>query len=257
MLQRIADSIILCPSQGEIRVEHKTQRTLAHDDGEIDVWVQRRHCSDARGPELFVLKFGGAGSRAERATMHPLDFWDGMSAEIWAPNWRGFGGSAGRASVQSLVSVGLQCYEEIRRAADGRPVLLTGNSLGTAVALAVAAAHRDMAGLLLRNPPPLRQLIIGKHGWYSLGIGAWLISKCVPASLDSIAKARGSDVPAMFVTSGQDRVVPPNFQAMVYNAYAGPKRQLVLPQAGHEDVPKEREVARYREHLSWLRSAVG
>jgi len=130
MLQRIADSIILCPSRNEIRVEHKTQRTIGRPGGEIDLWVQRRNCAAGQRPDLFLLKFGGAGSRAERATITPLDFWDGVSAEIWAPNWPGFGATVGRPSVQRLSDVGMQCYEEIRCAADGRPVVITGNRGG-------------------------------------------------------------------------------------------------------------------------------
>lgn len=132
-----------------------------------------------------------------------------------------------------------------------------GNSLGTAVALAVAARYRDMAALILRNPPPLRQLIVGRHAWYSFWVGAWLIASRVPRSLDSIGNARGSDVPALFVTSGQDRVVPPPYQELVYEAYAGPKRQLTLPQADHHDFPSEDDIPHYRRHLDWLAQRAG
>ena len=253
MLQRIADSIILCPSRETIRVEHKSARVLSCVTGDVDIWVQRRSNSAAHSPELFVLKFGGAGSRAERATMFPLDFWDDLAAEIWAPNWPGFGKSVGRASVRHLAEVGAECYQEIRRAAGGRPIVVTGNSLGTTVAMSVAAQFRDMAGLILRNPPPLRQLILGKHGWYSLFAGAWLIAQCVPASLNSVANARGSDVPALFITSGRDRVVPPEYQQVVYDAYAGPKQNLVLPNADHADFPDEADLSAFHQHMQWLR----
>ena len=254
MLQRIADSIILCSTRDEIRVEHKTRRTLETARGGVDLWVQP---IGDRKPDLYVLKFGGAGSRAERATMFPLDFWDDLAAEVWAPNWPGFGKSDGRASVKGMLEVGLQCYEEVRREANGQPILVTGNSLGTAIALAVAARHRDMAGLLLRNPPPLRQLIVGKHSWYSLWIGAWLIAQCVPRELDSISNARGSDVPALFVTSAKDRVVPIAYQDTVFNAYAGPKRQVLLPNADHADFPAEEDLPNLRSQLQWLRQRAG
>ena len=262
MLQLLADRIILCPSRNEIRVEHKRRQSLKHDLGEVEVWTQRRSRNGSGGhhvggPHLSILKFGGGGSPAERATIFPLDFWDDASAEIWAPNWPGFGTSAGRASVRYLAEVGAYCYEEVQRAAAGRPVVVTGNSLGTAIALFVAAKFRDMNAIVLRNPPPLRQLITGKHGWYSAWVGAWLISRCVPPSLDSIQNARGSDVPALFVTSGKDRVVPPVFQDRVFDAYAGPKRRMLLPQADHADFPHENDIPGLREHLQWLRQRGG
>ena len=257
MLQRIADSIILCPTRDVIRVEHKKCETLRRKSGSIDVWVQRRGDVLSRAADVFVLKFGGAGSRAERATVFPLDFWRDMTAEIWAPNWPGFGASEGQASVRRLAEIGGHCYEAIRERADGRPIIVTGNSLGTAVALAVAAQHRDMAGLILRNPPPLRQLIVGRHGWYSFWMGAWLISRCVPSSLDSIANARGSDVPALFITSGKDRVVPPTFQHLVFDAYAGPKQRLLLPSADHADFPDEADLPAFTAQMKWLRARAG
>ncbi len=253
MLQRLADSMILCPSKEDILIEHKTRRTLTSAGGEIDLWVQRCGVSQASEPEVFVLKFGGAGSRAERATMHPLDFWTDFHAEIWAPNWPGFGGSSGRASVQPLADVGVHCYEQLRRVAGERPIVVTGNSLGTTVALHVGAKFRDMAGLILRNPPPLRKLIVGRHGWYSAWVGAWVISRCVPHALNSTLNARGCDVPAVFVTSGKDRIVPPSYQSVVFDAYAGPKRQLVLHEADHLDFPTDAESVVYRQELQWLR----
>jgi fermentation-respiration switch protein FrsA (DUF1100 family) len=76
----------------------------------------------------------------------------------------------------------------------------------------------------------------------------------VPRELDSIANARGSDVPAVLVTCGLDRIVPPDYQQRVYDAYAGPKRQLILPQADHADLPSQHEQQEYGRLLAWLRS---
>ncbi len=153
-----------------------------------------------------------------------------------------------------LAAAGVAVYEELRRLANGRPILITGNSLGTVVTLHVAARFRDMAGLLLRNPPPLRQLIVGRHGWYSAWVGAWLVARRVPCELDSIQNAHGSDVPALFVTCGADRLVPPKYQTAIFDAYAGPKRRMILPGADHADLPDDAE---YREWLEWLRGRAG
>src|SRR5690606_20178469 len=117
----------------------------------------------------------------------------------------------------------------------------------------VAAQHRDAAGLLLRNPPALRQIIVSKHGWWNGWIGAWLVAQQVPRTLDAIANSRGSDVPALFVSSGRDRIVPVPFQELVYEAYAGPKNQVLLADADHADPPGEGDIEPYRQGLAWLR----
>jgi fermentation-respiration switch protein FrsA (DUF1100 family) len=189
--------------------------------------------------------------------MHPLDFWDDLRGEVGGVNWPGFGASAGRATIASLAPAGDAIYQELLRVAAGRPILITGNSLGCTVALHVAAKHRNAAGLLLRNPPPLRQIIVGKHGWWNAWAGAWLIAQQVPRTLDALANARGSDVPALFAMSGRDRIVPLAYQETVYEAYAGPKRVIVFAEADHADPPGEGDVQPYRASLEWLRRCGG
>lgn len=256
MLRLIADTIILCPSRDEIPASHKLRRSLAHGREQVDLWVEHVACRSSDEAELFVLKFGGAGSRAERASAHPLDFWSDIPAEVWGVNWPGFGASSGRASLAMFPAMGHAVCEELRRVAGGRPIVVTGNSLGTAIALHVVAAHGDVSGLILRNPPPLRQLIVSKHGWWNAWVGAWLISTQVPRELDSLVNARRSSLPAVFVTSGKDRVVPPQFQDTIFEAYAGPKRRIVLPDSDHADPPGEGDQAEYDQHLHWLRQHV-
>ncbi len=257
MLRRIADAFILEPSREAIPVKHKSRRVLDFAGGTLDLWIERTSSASDDEVELFVLKFGGAGSRAERATTHPLDFWDDLRAEVWGVNWPGYGASSGRATLQTLAPAGDAAYQALQRVAAGRPILLTGNSLGCTVALQVAATYRDAAGLLLRNAPPLRQIVVGKHGWWNGWAGAWLIAQQVPRSLDAIAGARGSDVPALFVMSGRDRIVPLTYQELIYAAYAGPKQLIVFPEADHADPPGADDVASYRASLAWLRRCVG
>ncbi len=97
MFQRLADSTILSPSQEEIPASHKLRRSLAHAGGEIELWIESVDCDETDQAKMFVLKFGGQSSRAERATVHPLDFWTELPAEVWAMNYPGFGGSSGPA----------------------------------------------------------------------------------------------------------------------------------------------------------------
>ena len=105
---------------------------------------------------------------------------------------------------------------------------------------------------MLRNPPPLRQLIRGCHGWWNLYVGAALIAWQVPRSLDCLANARRCKAPALVVTSGKDRVVPPRLQQRVIDAYAGEKRVMCLPDADHATRMTDEEAAECETHLKWL-----
>jgi pimeloyl-ACP methyl ester carboxylesterase len=132
---------------------------------------------------------------------------------------------------------------------------VTGNSLGTAYALYVAAKHR-VDGLILRNPPPLRQMIVGRYGWWNGFLGAMLIAAQTPRELDSIANAALCRTPAVMLSSLRDRHVPVRYQRMIYNAYAGEKQILELPEADHADPLSEDELRRYRDLLDWLRGRI-
>lgn len=253
MLRRIANSVLLEPTRNAIPAKHKTQVALPHVGGAIDLWIERANAATTDDVELFVLKYGGTASRAERGTTHPLDFWTDVRAEVWCMNWPGFGAGEGKATITAIAPAGDAVYQELRRVAAGRPILVTGNSLGSTVALYVAAKYRNASGLLLRNPPALRQIIVGKHGWWNGWIGAWLVAQQVPRTLDAIANSRGSDVPALFVVSGRDRIVPVPYQEKVYEAYAGPKNYVLFAEADHADPPGEGDIQPYRRALDWLR----
>jgi hypothetical protein len=251
MLTRLADRLVLCPSRDPLTVDDKTPRRLPHRAGELEVFTMRAQSSIE--PQAFILKFGGAGSRAERAGLHPAEAWPDLHAEVWAVNYPGYGNSSGRASLESLAHASLATYEHLAEIAAGRPILLTGNSIGTACALYVAAV-RPVAGLLLRNPPPLRQLILGRFGWWNLWLGAGLIARQIPAELCSLVNAARVTVPAVFVMSGCDRVVPPRYQHRVIEAYAGAKRILVDPAADHGTPLAPELEADYRVALEWLKT---
>jgi pimeloyl-ACP methyl ester carboxylesterase len=252
LLSRLADRLVLCPTRHPIPVAGKSRRLIEVDDDRVEIWTHRNGDHSTEDAELFVLKFPGAGGRGERGTDHPVDFWPDLKSELWTVNPPGYGCSSGRARLAKLPRVADAAYGSLSQVADGRPILVSGNSLGTATAL-YTAAHHDATALVLRNVIPLRQLIAGHHGKRSLWLGAWLLSRAVPQPLDSIANATRATAPCVFVVSGRDRTVPPHYQQRVIDAYAGPRRVMLLATADHADFLTDEEKLRYAEQLAWLR----
>ena len=259
MFSRLADKMVLKPKRFPIPVWGKQRRLISFEEGQLEVWTERMRCNlpnnsvdSSEAVELYVLKLVGVGGRAECVTEQPLDVWDDLCGEVWAINPPGFGCSTGRATLQTWASSALTVFERLEREADGLPILISANSLGTASALYIAS-QRNVTGLILRNPPPLRRLIVGKHGWWNFRIGAGLIAAQVPDQLDSIASAKLCQMPAIFITSEQDQIVPIRFQKLVYEAYAGPHQRLSLLKAGHGTSMTAAEVSEYGKLLEWLR----
>ena len=251
MFSRLADLFLLQPTRHAIDPQEKSRRRIDFAGGHLEVWAHVRTDTE-RQPDIFILKLPGMGGRAERSSEHPAEVWQDAHTEVWALNPPGYGGSSGRASVQHLASAALAAFDEMQRIAHGRPVLVTGNSLGAAVALHVAVERR-VAGLILRNPPPLREVILERFGWWNLWLGASLIARQVPNDLDGISNAAKAQAPAVFVHSARDRVVPPHLQQRIIESYAGQKRVLLLADAGHADPIEEHRRDEYFELLHWLR----
>ena len=105
--------------------------------------------------------------------------------------------------------------------------------------------------MVLMNPPPLRQLILGQHGWWNLWLLAGVAAWRVPPDLDSIANAARSPGPAVFVLRG-DEVIPPKYQHRVAAAYAGPKRIINMPGARHADPLSKEASAELAAATDWL-----
>ena len=193
----------------------------------------------------------GNGSRAEWTASTSAKRWGPRPVEVWALNWPGYGRSTGPASMSAIAPAALFAYDAVSRIAGGRPVVICAHSLGTAGALHVAA-HRPVVGLVLLNPPPLRQLIVGHYGWWNLWLGAIPISWQVPSDLDSLANGSRGIAPAVFVSSGRDTVVPPEYHRRVFDAYRGPKRWVAEPDADHNTFPDPSTDPAYAAALDWL-----
>jgi len=255
-LSRLADRFILCPTTHGIPVDGKSRRTVPMGDDQIEAWIHRANVHRSDDVDVFVLKFIGAGGRAERSTDQPVSHWADVRAEVWTVNPPGYGGAQGRASLQNLPSVAMAVFDELEPHAAGRRIVVTGSSLGGVSALYVAAARR-IDGVIVRNVPPLREVILGRFGWWNLNIGARLIASQVPKELCCIHNARRTSAPGIFVVSKMDRIVPSRCQQLVIDAYAGEKKVLVLPHADHGTSMTEDEIRQYGSLVDWLWERVG
>jgi pimeloyl-ACP methyl ester carboxylesterase len=258
LLPWLADRLVLAPSRHRLCPYGKARCLVPWQGGQIEVWQERTAglAGDANEePDCFVLKLLGKAGRGERATLDPLDHWSDLAGEIWAVNPPGYGSSSGRASLRSLVPAAERVFDHLVRVADGRPIFVVGESLGTMPALYLAARHarrRAIAGLILRNPGPLDRLIAQHYSRCSLGL-SHILALAVPRSLDAVSNAAAAYMPAIMLTAGHDKVIPPRFQQLVANVYAGPLQRLVLPQAEHAIRMTRRDRLAYGRALDWLR----
>lgn len=248
----LPDRLVLFPTTNRIDAGSAVRKTIPFEGGELEVWTARSALADRpSGTEIFVLRFYGNADRADRWVAAEAGMWNSRAVEVWGMNYPGFGGSTGPARLARLGPAALTAFDELQKAAGDRPIIVFGASLGTTTALHIAA-HRKIAGLILHNPPALRQIILRQFGWWNLWLFAGPMAHKIPADLDSVANARAVHVPAIFLLAEKDEVVAPKFQRLVVEAYTGEKRIIPLPGAGHNSPIEGTALANFHQALDWL-----
>lgn len=234
MIDAIVSRLFFRPSHRYV-ASQKRELIVSASWGEVQIWREYHLPAGAlrTEPQLFVLRFLGSRGRAEMATLDPANRMPQVSSEVWTVNAPGFGRTTGPASLLRYADAALLAHEALLKHAAGRPVWVTGKSLGTATAMHVCATL-GASGLVVRNAMPLRELIMQRYAWWNLWLPAWIVARSVPHALDTIANAARCHATALFLMSRDDRIVPLLYQQRVIDAYAGPSEVLSVS-GGHDE----------------------
>ena len=244
LLSWLADRLILCPTTEPIDPDGKHREWIATEFGRIEAWIGEYPKDSDADFELTMVKFPGTGGRAERAGVHPAEIW-GKRAEVWAINPHGYGGSEGSASMKKFPAMLSGVAEHVRARTGNRPLIASGNSLGCISALYFARHYRTQ-GLLLRNPPPVRNMIRtrSRYAAWNFGMSRFIADE-VPEELDAIENAANCPVNCLLIQSAEDTVVPVEYQDRIYDSYQGPIKKFVIDGAEHHEMIEARQQAEY------------
>src|SRR5262245_65885501 len=248
----LPDHLILFPTKAPINAGGAVRKTVPFENGELEIWTaQSRHAQERGRADVFILRLYGNADRADRWAAMEAEMWNDRAVEIWGMNYPGFGGSTGPARLARIGPAGLAAFNALRRDAADRPIVAYGASIGATAALHVAA-QRPIAGLILHNPVPLRQIILRQFGWWNLWLLAGPVALQIPRDLDSIENARASRAPAIFLLAERDEIVAPRFHRLVVQAYAAEKRIIELRDARHNDPIEGTALLELNDALGWL-----
>ena len=248
----LPDHLILFPTRAPIDAGGAVRKAVPFENGEVEIWTaQSRRAQQQGGADVFVLRFYGNADRADRWAAAEAEMWNDRAVEIWGMNYPGFGGSTGPARLSKIGPAALVAFDELKRHAGDRLIVPYGASIGATAALHIAA-HRPVAGLILHNPAPLREMILRQFGWWNLWVLAGPVALHIPRDLDSIQNARAIRAPAVFLLAERDEVVAPRFHRLVVSAYAGEKRVIALHGAYHNDPIEGAALADFYQALDWL-----
>jgi len=201
--------------------EVKPLEIVATDGTRLRGWIRVTR----EMPAPVVLYFGG---NAEEVSGTLVDQRWPRDWTIVAINYRGYGTSEGKPGEAALVADALVIYDAIvaRPEVDTRRIVALGRSLGTGVAVKLAAA-RPLAGVILVSP--FDNLVAVGRTHYS-----WLpVSTLLRHRFDSDVEARRMHVPLLAIVAERDSIIPHERSQALYDAWTGPKSWLVVRASDH------------------------
>lgn len=195
-------------------------------DGAVLVGVLVR---PAAGRAPLVIYYGG---NAEEVTSHAARAAARYGERaVLLVNYRGYGESSGTPGERELVADALAIHDWAagRPEIDGTRIALHGTSLGSGVAVQVAAARAP--GCVVLTSPFSSALDVAKeiYPWLPVGL-------LMRHPFDSTAHAPRVAMPALFLMGEADTLIPMQHSLRLASLWGGPVERVAFPGFGHNDI---------------------
>jgi hypothetical protein len=216
-------------------------------DGKGDLLGWRRAVRRSL-PRVLVLH-GNAGDALGRVDYLPVLEAAGFEGVLL--EYPGYGPRVGVPSETALVADARRALRRLKEESDA-PVILLGESLGSGVAVQVAAAEPgSVAGLLLPVPFARMTEVAAWHYPY-LPMKVLLRDRW-----DSLEAIRGYPGPVAILVAGRDEVVGPGQGRRLAQGCPGPVRLWETPRAAHNGLSLAPGQPPWSEALGFLRRQAG
>ena len=182
-------------------------------------------------PAPLLLYFGG---NAEEVSWLASTAGQYAGWSLLMLNYRGYGRSEGKPGEAELFADALQIHDYAAKRAQGGRVAVMGRSLGSGVAVYLAA-QRPVAGVILVSPYDTIESV-------AQGVYPFLpISLMLKHRFDSLSRAPGIKAPLLCLVASGDRVIPRPHSERLYAAWGGPRQWREIRPADHDSLAGEPE----------------
>jgi fermentation-respiration switch protein FrsA (DUF1100 family) len=206
--------------------EAKEEKLVTADGETIIIW----HIPPRDQTKSVVVYFHGNGGalnlRAQRFAQLALE-----GVGVVGVSYRGYGGSTGAPSEDGLIADGIAAYEFAAKLYSPARVALWGESLGTGVAVAVAA-EAPVAKLVLETPFT-SAVDVGASVYFFLPV-RFLMKDQFRSDL----RIKNVKAPVLILHGENDSVVPIAFGEKLYEMIVGEKKFARFKGGAHYDLDR-------------------
>ncbi len=173
-----------------------------------------------------VLYFGGNAEDVSQAVALLATAFQGRA--IYAMHYRGYGGSTGSPSEHALVADAGRLFDQV--ATNHQGIVVVGRSLGSGIALQVAAARRAERLVLVTPYASIAELAAAQFPLFPVGL-------LLQDRYESWRYAPRIKVPTTVIVADRDEVIPNASSRRLAERFApGIATVVNFPDAGHNDV---------------------
>ncbi|MFK7961476.1 MAG: alpha/beta hydrolase [Phycisphaerales bacterium] len=212
------------PSRGPVQRSGVEELRLTAADGTS---LQAFFIANPASDRATLMLHGNAGNAYGRIDDAMILAQQGTNVLLLS--YRGYGTSDGRPTEAGVYQDARAALDELAaRGFAAEQTFIYGRSIGSAVAID-AARGRILAGLILITPLSSGR-DVARHqrlGWLLWAVGH---------PFDSVSKLPEIDAPMLIIHGDRDGIVPLELGQRLHDSYSGPRRILVLPGAGHNDI---------------------
>jgi fermentation-respiration switch protein FrsA (DUF1100 family) len=189
-------------------------------------WVMRSSEDPDSHPWILYLH-GNSSTVAHRLNIVHYEHLRALGLNVFAPEYRGFGGLDGVPTESGLDLDARAAYDYVRTTLRVPPerLVIYGWSLGSAVAVDLAS-HVDESALILEGAPS-SLVAVGQRRYPFMPVRLVMRNP-----FESIVKIRTVDSPVLFLHSPEDEVIPFDEGKRLYDA-AGQPKTFVAVHGGH------------------------
>jgi pimeloyl-ACP methyl ester carboxylesterase len=200
---------------------------VTSDQVHLRGWLVKAAGSQASAP--LLIYFGGNAEEVSWLAS-TADRYAGWSLLLF--NYRGYGRSEGKPGEAELFADALQIYDFAAKRADAGRIAVMGRSLGSGVAVYLAA-QRPVAGVILVSPyDSVESVARGVYPYLPIGL-------MLRHRFDSRSRAPEIVAPLLCLVASDDRVIPRPHSERLYAAWGGKKQWHESRHTGHDDIAGE------------------
>lgn len=186
---------------------------------------------------------GNAGHFAHRLPL--VQSYIARGYGIFLFSYRGYGGNPGKPHEKGLYLDAKAALKALKKQGQDC-IVLFGESIGSAVAIELATQSK-VQGLILKSPFNSLNRLARYHYPMLSFIKTW-------DKFDSLKKIKNiSDIPTLFLHGEEDTIVPLAFTKELYNKANGPKKLIIYPHKGHNDLASKQL---YQDVLEFLQRQI-